>query len=291
MSLRDYLFHEEPGITLYCGDNQEVLRLLPPDQIDLVLTSPPYNLGTSSGGGFQDIAKLEAKKSERIAQAVRGHYPIGARLNARGGAGKWSGGALARGYGSHDDAMPHDEYVNWQHHTLYHCWGLLTDVGAIYYNHKPRVLDGLLVAPIDYVPDALRPYVRQEIIWARAGGVNFSPAFYVPTHERIVIVARRDWRLRDKGASGVGDVWYIPQESDPEHPAPFPLRLALQAIETTPATLILDPFAGSGTTLQAAKTLGRSAIGIEIEPRYCEIAVKRLRQEVLPFPVARAQPG
>ena len=272
MSLRDALFHEESGITLYCGDCREVLPRLE-SVVDLVLTSPPYNLGTTSGGGFPGRERL-------------GHYAEQAPMGQRSGAGKnrtgkWSGGALANGYASHDDAMPHDAYLNWQRTTLAACWSLLSIGGAIYYNHKPRVLNGALVAPIDYVPADLRQYVRQEIIWARAGGVNFSSVFYVPTHERIVIVARPDFRLRDKAASGVGDVWYIPQAPDLEHPAPFPLNLATRAIETTPAALVLDPFVGSGTTLLAAKLLGRHAIGIEIEPRYCEIAVKRLRQEVL----------
>jgi len=64
------------------------------------------------------------------------------------------------------------------------------------------------------------------------------------------------------------------------HPTQKPIRLLLRLLRMTDG-LVLDPFAGSGTTLLAAKTLGRKAIGIEIEERYCEIAAKRCAQEVL----------
>ena len=68
------------------------------------------------------------------------------------------------------------------------------------------------------------------------------------------------------------------------HPTQKPLRLMRWCLEKTEG-LALDPYMGSGTTLRAAKDLGRRAIGIEIEERYCEIAAKRLAQEVLPLAV------
>ncbi len=67
------------------------------------------------------------------------------------------------------------------------------------------------------------------------------------------------------------------------HPHTKPLDLMVQLLERCLFSVVLDPFMGSGTTLLAAKMLGRRAIGIEIEERYCEIAAQRLSQEVFDF--------
>ena len=76
------------------------------------------------------------------------------------------------------------------------------------------------------------------------------------------------------------------------HPCPKPLGWMkwLVGIVSELGETIVDPFMGSGTTLLAAKQLGRRAIGIEIEERYCEIAVKRLAQEVLPLEPPSLEP-
>lgn len=239
------------------GDCREIIPTLGP--VDTVFTSPPYNLGTSSGGGFP---------GEQM-----GHYSAASALGKRGGAGKWSGGTLAGGYGLHDDAMPHDNYVAWQHDVLSMLWAQLSDAGAIFYNHKVRVLNGIAVTPLEYNPGLP---VRQIIIWARAGGINFSPAFYLPTHEWIVLIAKPAFRLRDKAASGIGDVWNVAQESGTEHPAPFPVALPLRALSTTTGQAVLDPFMGSGTVGVACHRLRRNFIGIEKEPRWFDLACRRI---------------
>lgn len=210
--------------------------------VGLVLTSPPYNLGGGINGG------------------------------------KWSNPALASGYGVHDDNMPADVYAEWQREVLAMCWATLRSDGAIYYQHKPIIRDRRASLPTEMNPGLP---IRQVVIWRRAGGINCSPTHYMPTCEWIVIMAKPEFTLRDRSASGVGDVWEIPQEIGTEHPAPFPLALAARAVETTAAELVVDPFSGSGTTLRAAKDASRRAIGIEIEERFCELAARRLAQRVL----------
>ena len=68
-----------------------------------------------------------------------------------------------------------------------------------------------------------------------------------------------------------------------EHPTQKPVKLVVELLKrhSFDSDIILDPFMGSGTTLVAGKMLGRKAIGIEINDRYCKISTERLKQEVL----------
>lgn len=90
---------------------------------------------------------------------------------------------------------------------------------------------------------------------------------------------RKKWSGGGKAATWTSTV------SHGLHPTEKPLYLISEWVRlfTDPGETILDPFMGSGTTLRAAKDLGRKAIGIEIDEKYCEIAARRMAQEVLPL--------
>ncbi len=234
--------HLSDSVTLHLGDNRDVLPTL--GRVDAVITSPPYNMGEHPASNFP----------------------------AKGGL--WNAAKIGDGYGTHSDDMPLADYVAWQKEVLTACYGLLTERGAIFYNHKPRPRAREIWLPTQLVPDGLP--VRQIIIWKRNAGFNFSPCHYMPTHEWIIVIARPDFELRDRGASGIGDVWEFPALPDPEHPAPFPLQLPLNILETTTCQTILDSFMGSGTVGIAAVRKGRGFVGIEIEPRYFDVACRRI---------------
>ncbi len=228
---------------IHCGDCIEVMNQMPAESVGLVVTSPPYNLRNSTGGGMRN-----------------------------GNGGKWENAALLKGYETHQDQMPHAEYVAWQRECLTAMMRILRNDGAIFYNHKPRVQAALLQDRYDILEGFP---VRQCIIWQRSGGINFNPGYFLPTYEVVYLICKPDFKLAPK-ANAIGDVWNIPQENNNPHPAPFPVELAQRCIAATTAEVILDPFIGSGTTAIAAAALKRDWIGIDISPEYCKLAGERI---------------
>lgn len=246
-------FYEEKGITIYHGKAEDVLPGLPSSSVDLVFTSPPYNLGE----GMEDKGGL--------------------RIGHKGSA--WPQAALVSGYDEFDDAIPYEEYKEQQRGILHSCWRVITDAGAIYYNHKPRVVKGVLRTPLAWIDLP----IRQIIIWDRLSGFNHQSGAYKPAHEWIVVIAKEKFLLRDKSSSNLSDVWKVPADSGNPHPAPFPVELPKRAISTTRTNTVLDPYMGSGSTLRAAKDAGVNAIGIDSSEMYCEMAARRLAQSAFCF--------
>jgi site-specific DNA-methyltransferase (adenine-specific) len=196
--------------------------------------------------------------------------------------GPQSGGIanMRDGYDGYGDDLPDSDYVHWQQAVIAALWSGLADDGAIFYNHKPQIKDGRLISPVRLIPTGVN--LRQIIIWNREFGANWSRSFFQPRHEWLMLLAKDEFVLRDKGASHAGDVWTIrPEMKEQGHPCPFPVGLPNIAISATDCTTVLDPFAGSGTTLRSAMDLGRKAIGIEKSEAYCEVIAKRLAQGVL----------
>jgi len=128
--------------------------------------------------------------------------------------------------------------------------------------------------------------VRETLVWDKviSTGMGALDIPWRPSWECIYVLGSGFSGRRGHGVLRFG----IPTISDERkwHPTPKPVALLRHLIERCPAGTVLDPFMGSGTTLRAAKDLGRKAIGIELEERYCEIAAQRCSQEVLDLGMA-----
>jgi site-specific DNA-methyltransferase (adenine-specific) len=119
-----------------------------------------------------------------------------------------------------------------------------------------------------------------------------SAPYVIAPVEMIVVLYKKTWKKQKTGVSDItkeefiewtNGIWTFPGESRKKvkHPAPFPLELPKRCIKlfTFIGETVLDPFLGSGTTLVACSLLNRKGIGIEIDRSYCEIAKKRLLTE------------
>lgn len=127
---------------------------------------------------------------------------------------------------------------------------------------------------------------RQVLIWDKRGagpGMGDLSTAFGTSHEEIYLLGH--W---PKTAARRGSV--ITTESSPSglttrigHPTPKPVGLMEVLVAAAPSGVVADPFSGSGATLLAARNLGRKAIGVELEERYCEIIARRLDQQCFDF--------
>ena len=232
--------------TLYLGDCLEILPTLP--KVDAVITSPPYN----------QLGNVDSKHLSGI-WALRG----------RSGVAK--GQFTDNGYA---DSREESDYQEWQSQIFSLC--RVTDTASLFYNHQVRWRDGQILHPVQW----FRPVgwrLRSEIIWDRGCGMMFNARMFCRFDERILWFVKGSHKW-NQAAVGYGTVWRIAPAQNKEHPVAYPLDVPRRCIEAATDTgdTALDPFMGSGTTGVACANLGRKFIGIEIEPKYFDIACERI---------------
>jgi site-specific DNA-methyltransferase (adenine-specific) len=278
-------FYDDGTVTILCADLRDVPLSELAETAACVVTSPPYNVGLAYDAEASDRLAWDAYW--RLADTAA--HLMARALVPRGRA--WVNTAVSVPH-SPASAGPQPGRAAKRRVLLARGWADALELGG----------NLILVDQVSW----------QSI---RAGGCAWgswqSPA--APNlrgdHELITVACRDTWERTvppglDRWRDTVGDwpalcstVWTVPTVGGrlvpgsntaggpAGHPAPMPVEVARRCIRlsTWPGEVVLDPFAGSGTTLLAARQLGRRAIGIERSERYCELAVARLAQGALDF--------
>ena len=253
-------YYEHKGITIYHGDTLTGLAELGGSLagcVDAVVTDPPYASG----------ARTEAAKA--------------------------TSGAMVRGARWASKPIENDQMTS---------TGFIWLMRQVCFAVRPMIIDGgSLLAFIDWrqwpnlvgAVETTNMRVNGMVVWDKLS-MGLGNGFR-SQHELILHASSGTCDPDYKGTGNVvkfpvaydyaADVLDNPRDANDLHPSPKPVGLMgkLLKVVSPAGGLILDPFMGSGTTLVAAKQLGRKAIGIEIEERYCEIAANRLGQDLLDF--------
>lgn len=244
---------------IICGDNCEVMRTLPSESIDLVVTSPPYDDLRTYGGHSWDFYG--------VAWNLK-------RLLKPGGVIVW---VVA-------DATKDGSETGSSFQQALHFKGVGLNIHDTMFYEKSGVA----------FPGVGRYHNAVEFAFVLSLGKPKAVNIIKDRKNQFVLkrpdeaTARQEYGARyniwrySTGGGRIGD------KAAHEHPAPFPEALARDHILSwsNPGDVVLDPFSGSGTTAKMARETGRRFIGIEVNPQYVEISWKRLAQQVLPMEAA-----
>lgn len=248
-------YYSKDGITIYHGDCREVLPLLERSSVRLCWTDPPYGHGNQDGdlqaARVRDDVKGARKKA---AKPIHSDRPDAMRETLQG-------------------SMPLIAPLMCRDCCCCCCAG----------GGGPTVTFAWLAQQMDCAPWSF----FHAVIWdksSRGHGLGWrfrrNYEFVMVSHLRTGSLA---WTDDDVAVPNI--VHFHPTRYE-HHPneKPVPLVSHFIALTTEMGELVLDPFMGSGTTLVAAKQMGRCAIGIEMSEEYCEEAARRLEQSVFAFP-------
>ena len=258
--------------TIICGDNVATMQTFPGDCIDLTVTSPPYDNLRTYGGHSWDF--------EGVAQQLW-------RITKPGGVVVWVvADATVNGSEtgtSFRQALRFMEIGFRLHDTMiYHRQGAFPmDAAKRYWQDWEYMLILSKGSPKTFYP------LKEKSVRVKGSQINARRNVQgIPKH------LSADVGRTASGTKSLSNVWYIPAGSFMtedgaafRHPAIFPESLARDHILSwsNEGDLVLDPFNGSGTTTKMARAMGRRWLGIEVNPDYCEIARKRMKQQVLGF--------
>lgn len=250
-------YYDKDGITIYHGDCRSVIPALEPETVRLLWTDPPYGHGNQDGD-LQAARVRDGVKGARVREVV----PI---------------------QNDTQDAMRRvvDEALTLAEPLLIPdccCCCCCSGGGG------PNVTFAWLANRMD--SNGLQFF--HAVVWDKSGRGHGLGWRFRRDYEFVMVGHKRGGKLSwTDNDTAVPNIVHVMPTGNELHPTEKPVALVSHFIEltTNEGDLILDPFMGSGTTLRAAKDAGRRAIGIELEERYCEVAAKRLRQNVLPLAV------
>jgi len=228
-------------INLQQGDCLELMKGIPDKSVDLIITSPPYNLGNT-------------------------HH---------------TGSKTFKPYGKYNDDMKELDYQYWQVKVLNECFRILKEDGSMLYNHKNRISKGVQITPYQWLLktdfiikqeivwqngsqnfDKIRFYPFTERIYWLAKSPKTKLYNVINHHD---VFTKADWN--SVGTNG-------------NFKRAFPVKMVEDLISCFPnSEVVLDPFMGSGTTGVACVNTDRNFIGMELDENYFKIAKNRIMEE------------